>query len=239
MNAEQQLGPPVPIVTSRTEISPGFVIQTNSGSRREGFVRLRDIVSRHRQMWAKTNLDEYLRSRWEPELRTVAREHSRWLAAKGKGPTLKQFAKFALPAANAWFAGNLGDLFGALGETPPTKPKRVDLMPSDRFAFAARVFSALGGTPTTNKDAWRDGEDDERQVAIQHLADEAPRYVQVHEALGRPPDIQEMRAEYWRWPEGIEAIWPRYAEIVERSRAARMIVAAGGGPGVPPSAPRP
>ena len=233
VQAETRLGPPVPIVTevSEHEVAPGIVISTSmsSGSRRDGFETLRDIVTRHRRRWAGAYLDGYLRSRWEPQLRTVAWEHSRWLAAKGKGPTLKQFAKLAAPAANAWFGGNLGDLFGAVGEKPPVKPQRVALMPPNRVALAALVFNAFGGEPVSGEDAWRDRERYDRQAAIRRLADEAPRYVQLQEALDRPPDIKEMRADSWRWPDGIEAIWPHYAEIVEQSRRAAMDV-----PGVQP-----
>jgi len=230
VDAEQRLGPPVPIVTevSEHEVAPGIVIRTSmsSGSRQDGFEILRDIVTSHRRCWAGAHLDGYLRSRWEPQLRTVAWEHSRWVAAKGKGPTLKQFAKFAAPAANAWFGGNLGDLFGAVGEKPPVKPQRVALMPPNRVALAALVFNSLGGEPVAGEDAWRNRERYDRQAAIRRLADEAPRYIQLQEALDRPPSIKEMRADSWRWPDGIEAIWPYYAEIVEHSRLTAMDVPA-------------
>jgi hypothetical protein len=150
VHAEKGLGPPVPIVTevSEHEVAPGIVISTSmsSGSRRDGFETLRDIVTRHRRRWEGAYLDGYLRSRWEPQLRTVAWEHSRWLAAKGKGPTLKQFAKLATPAANAWFGGNLGDLFGAVGEKPRVKPQRVALMPPNRVRSRPLCSSPSAGS---------------------------------------------------------------------------------------------
>lgn len=222
--AGTRLGPPVPIVTGQEEITPGVVIYTNRGSRQEGFEILRDIVSQHRRLWARAHLEEYLRSRWEPELRAVARQHSLMIAVKGKVPTLKQFAKFALPAANAWFAGDVGDLFGALGETPPAQAERLNLMPPNRVAFATLVFKAMGGLRLSDDDDWRNREKFDRQTTIRRLADEAPRYVQLQEAIGRPPDIKEMRAEYWRWADGIETIWDRYAEVVERSRIQAMTI---------------
>ncbi|MGH8603963.1 MAG: hypothetical protein ACREXR_14700, partial [Gammaproteobacteria bacterium] len=45
--------------------------------------------------------------RWTNELTIVACELHRAIAAKGKPPTFRQFARFAAPAANHWFNGDV------------------------------------------------------------------------------------------------------------------------------------
>ena len=223
--AEKRLGPPVEVTNelSRHEVVPGIslTVSTGAGTRRAGFTVLRDIVSAYRQRWAGEHLEPYLRWRWESELRHVAWEHSRWLAAKGKAPTLGQFAKMAAPAANNWFGGDIGDLFGAFGETPPAPTERVRLMPANRQEFRRLVWEGLGGEKVEEEASWREPERAELQWAIQRLADEAAGYVQLQEALGVAPGPKELFG-HRKWPEGTEALWPRYVEVVERSRVAAL-----------------
>lgn len=221
--AEDQLGEPIPIITEEStfEVSPGVsMTMTMSGSsRREGFEILRDIVTRHRRVWAADHLERFLSWRWDSELREVAWEHSRWLAAKAKAPTFKQFAKFAVEPTNHWFGGDLGDLFAAVGETPPGRPQRTTLMPLNRVAFAMLVFDALGGEPVPREDSWQNREHFDHQWVIRRLANEAPRFVQLQEAMGRHPEPKELGVDRWNWSDGIEQGWPAYVRVVEEARS--------------------
>ena len=42
------------------------------GSRRSGFERLRDIITKYRRSWVDLHLETYLRARWEGEIRDAA-----------------------------------------------------------------------------------------------------------------------------------------------------------------------
>ncbi len=231
--AENRLGPPTEIVNvlSDDAVAPGisFTISQTTGTRRSGFEILRDTITKYRREWAAEHLERYLRWRWETALRQVAWEHNRWLAAKGKAPSLKQFAKIAAPAANQWFGGDIADLFGAFGEKPPARATRVRLMPPNRAALVRRVWEGLGGEALEDEAAWREPERFQHQWTIRRLADEAPRYLQLHEALGSPPGPKDLFGNR-KWPDGVEALWPRYATVLE---AARVRAAAG------PVSPRP
>ncbi len=235
--AEAKLGPPTEItnVLSKDEAVPGIslTISETLGTRRNGFEILRDIVTRYRRQWAADHLERYLRWRWESELRQVAWEHSRWLAAKGKAPTLKQFAKIAAPAANHWFGGDIADLFGAFGERPPARAGRVRLMPTNREALVHLVWKGLGGEVLEDEAAWREPERFQRQWTIRRLADEAPRYVQLQEALGATPGPKELFGQR-QWPEGVEDLWPRYVTVTEAARTEAAAVPVSAPPPPPP-----
>lgn len=64
--AEEHLGPEEPAYreTQQIEAEPGITMETtmSRGSRREGFERLRDIVTKHRRAWAEKHLDSYLQT---------------------------------------------------------------------------------------------------------------------------------------------------------------------------------
>ncbi|MFI6662581.1 hypothetical protein ACIBL8_44575 [Streptomyces sp. NPDC050523] len=96
----------------------------SSGSRREGFERARDIVTRHRRAWAEQYLDTYLEQRWRAALKDVAQSHHRHVAPKGRPPTLIHFAHFATTAANQWTGGDLGGQYTAIGKPAPAQQER-------------------------------------------------------------------------------------------------------------------
>lgn len=238
--AESQLGPPQRIESQRDVQSRGNVELTMTisiGTRRDGFELLRDIVTRHRRTWATTHLEGYLEHRWDSELRAVAHEHSRRVAAKGKAPTIKQFAGFAAPAANHWFGGDLAALYATLGEVTPATPERIDLLPGDPYAFVHSVWTALGGQHLPEDASWKDRPAFDHQWQIGKLASRSLHYVQLSEALDRPPTPKEFGANRITWDTfgGEERGWQRYVEIVEQSRTN----ASEAPPTAPPPAPPP
>ncbi len=154
--AEKRLGPPQQLWAQqeRHEVTAGvtLTIGMGGGTRREGFEILRDVVTQHRRNWAQRHLDEYLHHRWDSELREVAREHSRRVAARGKPPTLKQFASFAATAANHWFGGDLGAVYAAVGEPAPARLNASTSSPATRWTLSARCSS-----PSVARKPSRDG----------------------------------------------------------------------------------
>ncbi|RBL82084.1 stress protein, partial [Streptomyces cavourensis] len=127
---EQHLGPEKEITDSRdstVETGNGSLTFTTSmgrGIRRDGFERVRDLITRHRRQWAHSHLDAYVEHRWRRELEEVAHQHHRHVAVKGRPPTLIQFARFATQAANRWTGGDLGALYTAIGEPAPSQQAR-------------------------------------------------------------------------------------------------------------------
>ncbi|MFD5536796.1 TerD family protein [Streptomyces sp. NPDC127079] len=208
--AERHLGPEEPIVRDRKELpvdtavgSFSLTMSYSSGSRREGFERVRDIVTRHRRSWADQYLGTYLEQRWRTALEDVARDHHRHVAAKGRPPTLIQFAQFATAAANQWTGGDLGGLYTAIGEPAPAQQERpARLLPGDCYDFARRVYTALGGIAVDNDLRRNQPEEAQRQWQLNGLAIESLRYMQLHEALGQPPTFKQFgsRRLALAWP---------------------------------------
>ena len=224
--AERKLGPVQELHEDQQTIGDGaftVTVSMSRGTRRDGFELVRDVVTRYRRAWAQAYLDDYLADRWGTELREVAHEYSRRLAARGKPPTFKQFAPTAIAAANSWFNGDVGAVFAAVGERAPVTPTRVDLLAGDPIEFVRHVYAALGGTPVTSDD-WRDEEKSGRNWDAGRLASEAVRYLQLYEALGRPPEREEFKAERLKWERfgGLDAAWANYTQAIE---AARIVAA--------------
>ncbi|MEV0175421.1 TerD family protein [Streptomyces sp. NPDC050803] len=222
--AEQHLGPEEAIITECTELpvdtaghSFTLTMSHSSGSRREGFERVRDIVTRHRRAWAEQYLDTYLQQRWRTALEDVARAHHQFVAAKGRPPTLIQFAQFATVAANQWTGGDLSALYTAIGEPAPAQQERsARLLPGDGYDFARRVFAALGGTTVDNDLRMNQPEEAQRQWQLSRLAVESLRYVQLWEALGQAPTPKQFGSARLAWPwSGEEAEgWPVFQKTL-------------------------
>jgi len=224
--AKKRLGPVQEIERSRTVDSAKGVAITMSyriGERREGFAVLRDIVTAHRRSWAAQNLDAYLHQRWERELREVATEFNRRTAARNKPPTFKQFATFAVPAANHWFCGDLVGVYAALGESAPTATTRHDLLAGDPYEFVFRVFTSLGGLP--NAPLEPTDPNYQQQWDIRHIASQSLRYLQLAEALDRRPSPKEFGAERLRWDHlgGHETGWAMFEHAVDGARQASAV----------------
>ncbi|REK84476.1 stress protein [Streptomyces inhibens] len=215
--AEQLLGAEEEITDSKDstiETPYGQVTITSSmsrGTRRAGFERVRDLITRHRRAWTEQHLDAYLKHRWRSELEDVAREHHRFVAAKGRPPTLAQFARFATTAANHWTGSDLEALYTAIGEPAPSQQKRpARLLTEDGYDFARRVYQELGGKPVDH-DTWMNSpEETQRQWQLSRLATESLRYLQLQEALGQPPTAKEFGAQRltWPWPGEETEGWP-------------------------------
>jgi hypothetical protein len=175
-------------------------IVTNRGYRRAGFERLRDTVTGYRRAWTEKYLETYLRALWEAELKETAREYNKLFEVKRKVPTLRQFAKYAVEPTNRWFGGDVSQLYRALGEKSPVAPVRRRVLHESPAWFAQRVFTAIGGVPTS----WEEiaativGRDRAKQDAAWRahqdrvkLATLSLKYVQLREALDRPPTLME------------------------------------------------
>ncbi|RGC65511.1 hypothetical protein C5N14_28315 [Micromonospora sp. MW-13] len=220
--AQQRLGPPQELWADRRvldEAGPGVTITMSMGGgvRRDGFEILRDIVTTHRRAWAAHNLETALNRAWEEPLRELARQVNLAVARRGKLPTLKQFATLGAPIANAWFGGDLAALYAAVGERAPVEPTRMQLMPYDRAAFCNQVFTTLGGRYVPNSRAVEDIEGNHLSWDLRRLAAEAPRFIQLEEALDRPPTPKEFGAARLTWPDTVT--FDRYAAAVRQVRA--------------------
>ncbi|WP_069885810.1 TerD family protein [Streptomyces luteocolor] len=234
--AEQLLGPQedIPDRKDHTVDTPyGQAIVTSSmshGTRREGFERVRDLITRHRRTWADQYLGAFVEHRWRSALEEVARQHHRIVAAKGRPPTLPQFARFAAVAANHWTGGDLGALYTAIGEPAPSPQRRpTRLLTEDGYGFARRVYQELGGKPV-DQDSWvNNPEETQRQWQLSRLSGESLRYLQLQEALGRPPTAKEFGAQRLPWP------WP--GEQAEGWPVLQHALATLTRPGPPPAAP--
>jgi stress response protein SCP2 len=219
--AEQVLGPEQEITDSEdstVETPYGQMTFTSSmshGARRDGFERVRNLITRHRRAWAEQYLGAFVEGRWRSELEEVAHQHHRFVAAKGRPPTLSQFARFATTAANHWTGGDLGALYTAIGEPTPSQQERpTRLLTEDGYDFARRVYQELGGKPVDH-DTWvNNPEETQRQWQLSRLATESLRHLQLQEALGQPPTAKEFGAQRltWPWPGEETEGWP----ILER-----------------------
>jgi hypothetical protein len=254
--AEAQLGPSQPIKdeSSTVEVAPGISIEisTSSGSRRPGFARLRDVITRHRRAWAQQYLDRYLRARWEMELREAARLHAQAIAERGKPPTVKQFARHAAVPTNHWLGGDIAALYAAIGEKSPIHPRRVTLMPPDRRGSALLVFERLGGRPFEPQPllARRDelaayGAEQDRQAKLGWLAAESLRLIQLEEAIGRSPELKEFGTSSFEYRSAVLAedpleAWQHYVTTVRGVLAVCRTASTAGSdvlaPSVPPRA---
>jgi hypothetical protein len=225
-SAEQHLGPPHDLESKLHELQlPDGRIgyrTTGGGQRRDGFEILRDVITRHRREWTRAYMASYLRHRWNHELSTVAHELHRLIAAKGKAPTFREFARFATLAANHWFNGDLAGLYTAIGERAPAIPRRVDLLATTAHDFVNAVYAALGGERYDELLRITDFPAADRFRQQSRLAAASIYYLQLTEALGRVPKPTEFGANRyeWDWAGGLDKGWHTYQHAIERARSA-------------------
>ncbi|RZU10154.1 hypothetical protein EV645_6614 [Kribbella rubisoli] len=219
--AEQHLGKPQSLETNTHELqlangTLGFRM-SGGGERRDGFELLRDIITRHRRGWAERYLAEYLQQRWTTELSQVSQEVHRTIAVKGKPPTFKQFARLAATAATHWFGGDLTALSTAIGEKAPPALPRVCLFSMPTRQLIETVYAALGGEPYEENLRITDFPKADGYRQRSRLATASVRYLQLMEALGRPPEPTEFGANRfeWEWAGDLDRGWPTYKKRVE------------------------
>jgi hypothetical protein len=234
--AEAKLGRPQSLPGSETRTAVGgFVItmSTMVGSRRKGFEKLRDAITLHRRAWSRRHLDAYLRARWESEIRATANDFNRLFEQKGRIPTVKQFAKFAVVPANHWFGGNISDLYSSFGEKSPVQSERRRFLPRNIESFMGQVFRAIGGKPTSWNDLAKTivGSDRATQDAAwrshgtrKQLAEMSVLYVQLREASGVSPTMKEFGESKFRHLSPVladqpENAWCLYSQAIEQALA--------------------
>ena len=228
IEGETRLGPEEAITRneSTTEVGHGvsFTISMSAGTRRKGFEILRDIITRHRRSWANQYLNTYLRARWESEIKAAANAFNLLLGEKGgKAPTLKQFARSAALPTNHWFKGNVSGLYRTIGEKTPAEPTKLTLMPKDKPAFVRQVFENLPSLQFQMYEG-RISDDTSQDYYRKELAELAIRFVQLEEALGRPPEMKEIGEKFLYRSNVLSAdqgeAWRIYSDAVWNARNA-------------------
>lgn len=225
VEAEKRLGPPEEIEGESSTTDYGMFsvkISLGGGTRRKGFERLRDVITRHRRAWSQRHLEGYLKNRWESEITEAAKAYNLLVQGKeGKVPTLKQFAKAAAPATNHWFGGDVCGLYGAIREKCPARPERVRIMPRDVAAFARALFDSL-----TSEAARHRGEGEAKRYGnyIEVLANLGIKYVQLEEVLGRPPVMKELGERFVSHTVAVKeddpgSVWVTFVEAVENAKS--------------------
>jgi len=186
---------PAPAVPDRMTDLGGLQVSFTIGNGRKlGFERLRDAITRARRQWSEAHLEGYLRLRWEAPLLAVAREHARQLAATGKTPTLRTFARPAREAVDRWFGGDFRDLYAAIGEVCPSPvTDRRGLLVGDRLVTLRNIYDLLcaeaGIQPGLRPD---EATASSRHHSVERLAGEALRYIQMEATLGRLPVKEDL-----------------------------------------------
>lgn len=191
-----------------------FVTVGMTRTRRDGFERLRDIVTTHRRVWARNHLDAYLRSCWERPLTDLSESQHQALAARGKPMTAKQFATKAAPIANAWFGGRLDLVYAAIGEK--AIQAQVDVgpdLPTTIQELSRYVFHLLGGDEAADRF--------QQDWLLRNLASKTGKYVQFSAARGEPPEPKDLNVGGAGTDEEVRLteLWPRYREAVQEALA--------------------
>lgn len=220
IEAEKRLGPPKEVEDESSTTDYGMFsvkISVGGGTKRSGFERLRDAVTRHRRAWSEKHLETYLKMRWEREITEAGRAYNLLVQNKGgRVPTAKQFAKAATPATNHWFGGDISGLYGSLREKCPVEPQRTRRMPEDVYDFAQRLYEAFPHD--------KDGQNYTNYIDA--LAGLGVRYVQMEEALGRLPEMNELGKRFKDHSRALKddvgEAWEIFIDTIQRVRAGTL-----------------
>lgn len=234
IRAETLLGPPQPLNHS-SQIYKGAAgisieLTMHHGQRRDGFEKLRDIITFYRHQWTSTYLTRYLQALCEKEIRGAGHAYSLLMNEKSKAPTAKQFAKAAVSATNHWFGGDMSKLYGAIQEKSPVQPHYKRQLPDERYAFAYTVFSLLGGSSYENKDLGNHHLDyqirEQEQTRYWQYCELASLnlwYVQLEEIYGRAPDQREFGMSKFSHCSAVihqdtDMAWSTYAQVIKAAK---------------------
>jgi hypothetical protein len=223
-DAEEKYGPPKHgsglVIT--LSVSFGLDDEDADDQKHVPFEVLRDIVTRHRRVWAGQYLDTYLRTQWEVGLRAVGEAYHRHSAEKGKPPTAKQFAKVAAPAANMWFGGDLARVYSVIGLKAPDPPVRAPrLVPEDPDRFARLLYERLRGQRYRLPPSWKEDQDERAKWnAFDGLASLCVDYLQLEEALGEPPDLKVFGRSKFEYrcavlADDVDQAWSVYSSAIQ------------------------
>src|SRR5262249_25158985 len=125
----------------------------------------------------------------------------------------------------------VGLLYAALGLKQAFTVERRAVMPRDPVAIVEAVFKALGGVhvdrsaPVSRpEDVKRRNEEWERERKLKRLAEDALSFIQVQEALGREPSMNEAAGGF-AWAHDAlspdaDAAWPMFCVAIQRTLAA-------------------
>lgn len=194
------------------------------------FEKFKIIITRYRRAWANNHLDNYLKSLWNKELVGANNNYHKMLQNKGTSPTLKQFAKNAEIVTNNWFGGNISGFYAAIGEKCPNQPIFKRVMPFDKKAFTRALFLELGGKtykPSKRRDIYSPQEEEEKSKLLEWnrnrlaLVRLSLWFIQLQEALERPPKLKEFSLNKFQWcssflSQDVEEAWELYAQAIER-----------------------
>lgn len=216
--AERLLGPPQEVwrdeKTTPSE-SGLFTIttRTGGGTRRDGFEKVRDLITKARRAWADRHLDSYLRAREADALHAAAeRYHVLVNARGGKTPTLKQTAKEAASATNLWLGGDLGAFYRRIQEKAPVSiedGRRVTRAPDVALSILYDRFKSLG-TSDDSDPAW----------PARRLLKSATEYVRWLEATGEAPARERIKdLPYYESLLGSDqdAAWETFVRSIEEA----------------------
>ena len=227
--AESKLGPVEQVVetTSEERVGPVTIsMQIGGRTRRDGFEILRDIITRHRRLWADQHLDDYLQACWRRELEAVGVAYHRRTADRAKPPTVRQFANIARDSASHWFAGDLTGVYGALGLTSPMPaPSYERLLPTDVRAFQGRVRTLLEATLRSQRGQLQERDETLLKIATNQLAHYAIDWVELCEGTGQPPELKQFGTPRFRnaatshlWDD-LDEGWQTYSRVVQTALA--------------------
>lgn len=237
---EKLLGRPEAAKPDRVIGSPESIggieltITLSSGwGRRKGFERLRDTITRHRRAWAERHLEGYLRARWQTELRSLAREYARLMAAKGKAPSVKTFARLARDTTEGWFGGSLTSVYITIGEPSPFETlDRRGLLPADRSRYLRSVFDelcmAFDVPPKPQAGVTGYVPYEPVRGSLARVAEFALEISQLEALLGRPPTLEEFGPKRFKYPGDLEQFsselgWNTLIGAVQRAREPRRL----------------
>lgn len=224
IEAEKKLGPEVSVEKEKHSESLEFGItismSVSGGTRRAGFEKLRDIITRHRRAWTQKYFDQYLKRLWETEISQASNAFFLKMSEKsGKPPTVKQFISTAASPTKNWFGGDISLLYTAIGERIPFTPQKRLKMPKDRITFVKNVTKSLPAKDF-NYFGQQAGKEIQKRY-VEELGLKALSFIQIYEATGDMPTLKDFSTKFkYHCPvlhEDEMQAWGIYAAAVKKA----------------------